>query len=428
MMLRRAMAAVLALVPVVAQGEAASPSTLRVRCVDERGTAVANAMVEVFVPRHLDGVVRFEHRTTRRSNAAGECEVTDAARIGWVGPWVHARVHGLGVGMRTTDLFGSGDVLTVVMTAPRTLRGTVHVPEGMRADSVQVRVIVVQALVPANREPGALRHFLDPQSSLHDEFERVLPGRLTANVAADGSFALAEVPSDVRVVLEARGAGLALTHWETPAAGMPERVELTLAREAVFAGLVSAPGGKPAEGAGVVLETDPVWSIQNLRRTSRFSGIADAEGRFRVTGLPEGQYVVSLRSGAGCLRPLQVTLATAERRDAALQLEIGVDVAGVVLAADDRSPVANAGVTVCSASKRFFSKELARTHTDAAGRFVLRVPVGEAWLHVTAARFGRAEPTELQLGRPAPALRSLEVLLQRSTPADVGQPPPPVKK
>jgi hypothetical protein len=316
--------------------------------------------------------------------------------------------------MRTTDLFGSGDLLTIVLTPPRTLRGTVHVPETMRAESVQLRVIVVQAPGSRKDEQGALQHYLDPQSSLHAVFERVLPGRLVAQVAADGSFQLAEFPTDVRVVLEACGDGLALTHWDTPAAGVPEHVEITLSREAVFAGRVSAPGGKPAEGAAVVMETDPLWAIQQGRRPAKFSGIADSEGRFRLRGLPDGQYVVSLRSTAGCLRPTQVTLATAEQRDAVLHLEAGVEIAGVVLAADDRSPVANASVAVCSDSMRFASLEIARTRSDAGGRFVLRVPAGAAWLHVTAAEFATAKPCELKLADPAATLRALEVLLQRN--------------
>jgi hypothetical protein len=45
---------------------------------------------------------------------------------------------------------------------------------------------------------------------------------------------------------------------------------------------------------------------------------------------------------------------------------------------------------------------------------VLRVPAGGAWLHVTAAEFEDAKPSEVQLDRGSKALRALEVLLQRS--------------
>src|SRR5262245_7205578 len=77
-----------------------------------------------------------------------------------------------------------------------------------------------------------------------------------------------------------------------------------------------------------------------------------------------------------------------------------VQVGGVVVAAENRSPVAGAVVTAGSS----------RVVTDSAGRFTLGVPVGTTSLHISASGFVEQD---VQVAPSAPTL-SLEIALTRT--------------
>ena len=121
-----------------------------------------------------------------------------------------------------------------------------------------------------------------------------LDGKRHAETAADGSFRLpALVPG--KLDLEAELEGYVPAHLEL---GKLEEgvertdLELVLARGGSISGVVRWPDGTPAEAS---VEASPHMDPRSLLRRPDFDPIeakCDADGRFRITGLSEGAYLV----------------------------------------------------------------------------------------------------------------------------------------
>lgn len=168
-----------------------------------------------------------------------------------------------------------------------------------------------------------------------------------------------------------------------------------------------------------VAEAEVVWarernmmmpdggSVSIVERGGRVR--ADADGRFRISGLPPGLVVLTARASMlASADPLQVPVGIAERvTDIELRVAAASDVEGRVIAVGDGQGIADAQVEVMSRGGPG-----ATTQTDADGHFrVLGVLPGEYGIMASAEGWMQPDgpPTRVTVGgQPASVVLELE--------------------
>jgi hypothetical protein len=179
-----------------------------------------------------------------------------------------------------------------------------------------------------------------------------------------GGFLIAGLPAgEYRVVVDAEGYVPELIESVLLEAGVdPERLEVRLSPGALLEGLVTDRNGRPLEGA----------TVTATRESSRVAlggpgpplrDHGDAEGRYRLEGLPLGASTIAAdaQGHRGAVRDV-VLEEGANRLD--FELDGALEISGRVLGPDGL-PVAGANVLFLGASTR----PLGRARTDAAGEF-----------------------------------------------------------
>jgi hypothetical protein len=396
----------------------AAPGSLTVRCIDTAGKPIENAEVQVFELLLSPKLLVTRLGETMLSGADGSCAPIATTKLEtWHEYWVYARVPDKLVGMQSTNLFGNRDGnVTVKMVPSRRVSGTVRTPAETDVAAVRIRISDLSEQGMESTGPTPLPIVASSRAALLAELRRAFPLRFESAVVADGSFHLDDVPSSFGLCLEASGPGLADTQCNNLHPGAAEAITVPMAAEGIFGGIAGAPDGKAAANATVTLQLATKAAIERGLTPTSFAATTAPDGRFEIRRLPAGEFVLSVQTDAGCYYPQRLNLAPAEHRVAeTLLLEAGVEISGVVRAADDKSPVANVSITIAGQAARFANDTfLARVRTDAKGCFTVRVPKGPAWLTTLPRRpFAPTEPLALDLTRPGDASRQLEILLQR---------------
>lgn len=230
---------------------------------------------------------------------------------------------------------------------------------------------------------------------------------------ADGSFQFSGMGDGawtLRARSEGRGDGWVHAVLLLPRQQVPP-LRVVLGPEYPLSGVVRTPAGAPVSGAAV-----------SLRPTAAGTGPAfempsDAEGRFRLRGVPEGAWTLSA-SCAGYLPARPQELDAAARADLLLELQPIGGIRGKVLSAQGQ-PLLGATLQLWSTMRGnppFQPLEQFQTVSDPAGQFeVLLSEPGTFVLLIRAEGFApvwtplfQAHPDSMDLGelRLSPAARA----------------------
>jgi Carboxypeptidase regulatory-like domain len=195
------------------------------------------------------------------------------------------------------------------------------------------------------------------------------------------------------------------------------RVELPEAGQ--ISGRVLDAGGKPVKGAGVSAQAHQ----HEIFLAGSQHSITDAEGRYRVSGLPPGAYNVLFWPPES-----DIKLAAAAKDGAQVEAkkETIVDlkaVDGHLLTGKVIDPVTGQGVAGCyvgyyGAARPRSGATNMDMRTDAKGVFYFYVPLGEAYLYISDGRFQKSEDRSLTV----PERGDVEVLTLRVGPARKADP------
>ncbi|MBL8841473.1 MAG: carboxypeptidase regulatory-like domain-containing protein [Planctomycetes bacterium] len=192
-----------------------------------------------------------------------------------------------------------------------------------------------------------------------------------AIASENGKFRLTGVaPGELRLGVVADGHGEWRGEWLRLEEGATKRgIIVSLAAEAVVTGrVVAADGGRPLAGATLQRNRADQALLQQMvsRMLQSPEASCDADGRFRVGGLPAGSHRFTVRCAGfvdGALPP--VTLAAGEQSaDLLVELEAGATIWGVVRGSDG-APVAGASI-MCQDLARMAMQSV---RSDASGTY-----------------------------------------------------------
>ncbi len=365
-----------------------------VTCVDGDGKPVAGAEVHVFQHRKgLAGAASYEHSGPHATGADGVA--TTAIALDYDGGrfdrWLYARVPGKLVAAARWlrfDATAPADPAPVLRLEPsRALRGTVTVPDGVDASTVRVRTLSLSALDDADPFGHAF-----PREHSFAGLSNSLPDRFDAQVAADGSFELRDLPPRPLLYVAAEGPGLAQAQWFNallPGRQLPDALVIPMSPEAVIVATVSDLQKRALANVAVELRLERSGPSTGVRVT--FAGTSDASGRARIGGLPAGEYAVEAQHADFVMRPQPLTLVTGQTTDVALALEPPVEVRGIVRNATTHVGIERAVISAVTDDQRHWP--LGSALTDPQGRFVLRLPQGATGFYVAGVPAGYQQPS-----------------------------------
>lgn len=245
-----------------------------------------------------------------------------------------------------------------------------------------------------------------------------------ATTAADGTFALEQIPEGPSLGAFARGhspsalVDLDLVDMSEPPVAV--RLELGAGGGSVV-GLVSDAGGAPIPGALVVVgdRQDHLMDRgpdQIVERWSPRSTTTAEDGRFELWGLPAGEAALDVRADGFGISRRRISVTTDETVTAQITLELAATVHGIATDATG-APIEGAAIRIydrepetpfIAGGQIDFDLNLGYTSatTDADGRFEVRgVTPGTAWAFAQANRRRSS-----MRGRSVPYLRTaLEV-------------------
>lgn len=231
---------------------------------------------------------------------------------------------------------------------------------------------------------------ITPQGGIELRLLSAGKGLITQLVTAeDGRFAfdslpLADGPYTLDALLNgrlrARVPGILLT-----VAGQDVQQNVVLTPVGSVTGQVLTPGGAPAAGATVVVQ-----SLGGLRPT--FNAVTAANGSYRVDGVPQGNFAIAANGSGATATANGVVAVDGEVVTVNIQLQAN-GLVGVVYGRDGQTPV-GAGVAVTL--KLFVSGAVVQTTaTDAQGGFGFAAVTPNNYLLDAADNLGNRGRTQL---------------------------------
>ena len=272
----------------------------------------------------------------------------------------------------------------VVLAETAALEGVVVVPDATDLSGVTVSV------------QGLYFHHPESTSPLGETFEtrggsreQLWPRLFSRTPDADGRFGFGELPAQARVRLVARGPGLARATSLVRPPWSGEEIVIDMVREGVIEGdLTYEDDALPVDGLlADGLPAVGVTIVASALHTGRpFETVVDAEGRFRLDGLPENIYDLSLPADfdrsewtMAATNSLRV-LAGQTTDDIHLRLERCALVTGTVSDASTGLPVSMSVAAISGWGKR--GRPIGGAFTDSDGRYEIRLPRGRSTLYL----------------------------------------------
>ncbi|HSB37109.1 MAG TPA: carboxypeptidase regulatory-like domain-containing protein, partial [Thermoanaerobaculia bacterium] len=223
-----------------------------------------------------------------------------------------------------------------------------------------------------------------------------------ARTGADGSFTVPDAPEGARIVVVRAPDFVPANRIQLEP--KPEE-RISLQRGGVVRGLVTDASGKAA--AGVIVTSEDA------------AAQTDAEGKFRLTGLPAGSlHLQALWKDDFAARNDGVRVRKGEEVEANLKLKPGVAISGTVIEEGSRRPVAGARVSAYAATATRFGRLARRSaeravRTDARGRF--RLPgLAPARYGVEAARDGYLTASIAGINTATPSVPPANLALRKA--------------
>ncbi len=184
-----------------------------------------------------------------------------------------------------------------------------------------------RVLDEAGKPVGGARVLVVSRESVFDGDTRYLG---EARAGADGAFTVPDAPEGARAVVVRAQDFIAANRFQLEA--KPEE-KISLQRGGAVRGLVTDTAAKPVPG--VIVTTDDA------------AAQTDAQGRFRLTGLPAGgHHLQALSKDDLAARKNGVRVRKGEEVEASLKLRPGPAISGTVIEEGTRRPLA--GARVCA--------------------------------------------------------------------------------
>ncbi|MCB9591329.1 MAG: carboxypeptidase regulatory-like domain-containing protein [Sandaracinaceae bacterium] len=224
------------------------------------------------------------------------------------------------------------------------------------------------------------------------EGEGLLPWTATTDGA--GSFDIDTLHAGEHAVrVHAEGHGTVVRSGVEPDG---QRLRITMDRVGSIAGRVIREDGTPEAEATVVIAGSGIWPARSTQ--------ADAEGRFRIPGVPPGTYEARAHSGSLVAEPRRgIEVEPDTRAFFTFTLRPGAVLTGIIRDSDTDRGIEGAEITVSAESLDVAPRA---TTSDAEGHFrIAGIPFGpqrvsvyaEGYVPVTALEHDPAGPLEIEL-------------------------------
>jgi hypothetical protein len=365
--------------------------TATVTRVDESGKPVVGAevyLIDWFVGVDPGALTRSGPVATNSDGVATFGNLPASAKAGGQ-VFAYARIGGVAEqdwGLR--DRSPKEAKARLVMRPAIDIRGAVSAPRGVALDRLTAEVISIDR----KQAPSVLDRF---DRQWHEPEMHFWPGVFASAIASDGSFVIRDMPQGAFVAVLVSGPGVAATQLRGPPVGNDPNVRFTadLERDGSLEGTLSYEDGRPASGVWIDANIQP--HAQHNGRIIPVRAVTNAAGNFHIVGLAAGIYVITLNRlpDGWTSSPVAVRVGPAEAvHGVNLRLERGVVISGTIVEQEGQHPLAGAQIgAVCEDDPS--GHMVARSApTNAAGRFLIRVPKTGVRVYVFSYPPGLGEP------------------------------------
>jgi len=395
-----------------------------VLCVDEQGNPVEGAEVHLFQNVGKGPTARYFSLGAAKSDAQGKAFFPRAIfsdSLGNFDRWVYARVPGKFVGVaRSVRWLGSRIInpeARVKMMPSRSVDGIVTVPAGVDPRTVTVVVRVMHVTTG----DGDFEFESFPREDSFPGLNTSLPDIFETTADAKGKFRFHDMPVHGHLYLITAGPGLGEAQWRNDwkqkSFDAPSQIDIQ--KEKKLLGRVLSPTGEPVSGAEVLARIMPTLAGSAVY-LSTFRALTDAAGEFEIKGLPDIEFVVSVRDAGNrwVIRPKENVKGIEETDPGmTLKMEAGVLISGRVL---DENGNAVEGAALSALADTQGGPGLDDDVTDHNGSYQLRIPSGGTKFYFNGLPDGFEYPDpqivkQLNIEPMQAEIRDLNFTLQRKT-------------